>query len=468
MKVLITGATGLVGKQVGKALVKKNHQVFVVSRDAKKAKLRLPFPCEVIEGDLSRQAIHDPRLAEIDAVIHLMGENVGESRWSEERKKRILASRVDGTRRLYESLRDNTRLRVVVAASAVGFYGDCGDQELNEASVREQDHQEAGSVFLEKVCQSWETAIVSGLKENFPRARDVVFRCGVILSSWEGALPKMMAPFQKGLGTALGSGQQWMSWIHIDDMVDLYVRALEDASFQGIYNATAPRPVSNAEFASRLAETLHQRLGPAVPALALKLALGEMSCLMLASQQVLPQRLLAQGFSFQYAELGLALEDLCALLREGDLAFRAEQFVPVAAGEAFSLFAEAKNWERISPSFLDFHIEKVSPPHEVAAGSQLEFQLKSRGLPLKWKMKIEEWEPGRKFVENQVAGPFKRWRQTHTFEELGAGTLLTDVVCYQLPLGVLGNVVGGFFVPSDIEKIFDGRRENIARLLKAF
>lgn len=312
MKVLITGATGLVGRHIGKALIKKDHQIFVVSRDTAKVKSQLPFVCNVIEGDLSQAAIKDARFESMDSVIHLMGESIGEGRWTEERKKRILDSRVQSTHNLYESLKENKKLLSVISASAIGYYGDCGDQELNEACISETEGQDEGAKFLEKVCQEWEAAVISDLKVQFPSARDVIFRTGVVLSREGGAFPRMKAPFQNGFGAPLGSGQQWMSWIHLNDLVRLYVEALESTDYQGIYNACSPHPVTNEEFTSRLASALGKRVLPvSVPAFALRLGLGEMASLVLNSQKVIPQRLMSQGFQFEYSEIDVALREIC-------------------------------------------------------------------------------------------------------------------------------------------------------------
>jgi len=311
MKVLITGATGLIGKELGDALVQKGHHLIVVSRHSGHSQLGLSYPCDLIEGDLSQAAIADERFKTVDAVVHLMGENVGDGRWTFERRKKILESRTLGTKNLYTSLAGNKKLQVIVAASAVGYYGDRGDEELNEASSQGfRENEDSGTIFLSHVCREWEEAVLIGQKEKFPESRSVILRTGVVLSAKGGALPKMIKPFQLGMGTALGSGKQWMSWIHIQDLVNMYVDGIEKNDLAGIYNAVAPHPATNEEFTSRLAQILKKWQGPNIPEFVLRLAMGEMATLVLASQRVYPQRFLSQGFEFSFSELTLALEDL--------------------------------------------------------------------------------------------------------------------------------------------------------------
>lgn len=307
MKILMTGATGLIGNEVVQALIQRGHMVSVVSRNSK-AKKKMPMV--VIEGDLSKGKIVDDRFEDIDAVIHLLGENVGDGRWTPEKKKKILDSRVLGTKHLYESLEHNKKLQVIVSASAIGYYGDRGDEELNEASSQGSRASDSGTVFLSQVCRQWEEAVIMGQKEKFPQARSVILRCGMVLSAKGGALPQMIKPFQLGMGVGFGSGKQWISWIHIQDLVRMYVDSIEKNDLAGIYNAVAPHPATNSEFVARLGRVLKKWQGPNLPEFAVRLLMGESATLALASQRVIPQRFLSQGFEFDFAELTLALENL--------------------------------------------------------------------------------------------------------------------------------------------------------------
>jgi len=292
VRILLTGATGLVGKQVGQALVGRGHQIFIVSRNINKAKATLPFPFQVFEGDFSQ----------VDGVIHLAGENIASGRWSKKRKKQIYDSRVLGTRNLISGLANEPALKFFISASAIGYYGSRGNETLTETSV-------PGSDFLSQVCQDWEKSAVQ-IKENFPNVGSVILRLGMVLSSEGGAFVKMNKPFKFGLGAILGSGKQWMSWIHIHDLTELIVQAADNKKFEGIINAVAPEPITNKRFSEKLAALYGKKVRIMVPGFALRLGLGEMAELVLASQKVDCSVLKKQVFNFTFSTLDLALKDL--------------------------------------------------------------------------------------------------------------------------------------------------------------
>jgi uncharacterized protein len=275
MNIAITGASGLIGTRLRERLTSAGHVALAVPRDA------TPPAC--------------------DALVHLAGEPVAQ-RWSEAAKKRIYDSRVEGTRQLVNALStQSSRPSVMVCASAVGYYGSRGDQILTEASS-------AGDDFLARVVVDWEEAAQRAESLDI---RVIRLRFGAVLGQG-GALAKLLPPFRFGVGGRLGSGHQWMAWIHIDDAVNLILFALSYAAIRGVVNGTAPHPVTNQEFTDRLATVLHRPAIFPVPAFALKLALGEMSEMVLASQRVLPTVAKSAGFRFQYPDLHTALDNLLA------------------------------------------------------------------------------------------------------------------------------------------------------------
>lgn len=447
MKILMTGATGMIGRQLGKKLVERGHELFVISRNADKARELLPFPAQIIEGDLEKGTLGSPFLSKIEGVVHLAGESVAGGRWTEERKKNILDSRVLGTRNLIRSLPKH--VDVFVSASAIGYYGDREDEVLSENSG-------AGKDFLAEVCVAWEK------ESDQIFSRVVHLRTGIVLDRDEGALAKMLFPYRLGMGGVMGSGKQWMSWIHLDDMVEVYVWALENPKAHGAYNAVAPYPVTNREFSQTLVEALGGKsLGPALPKFALKMVLGEMGELVLASQRVSGKHLQQQGFKFQHEALRETLFKICEPFRQGEEIFSAEQFIAETPEKVFSFFAEARNLEDITPDTLKFHIEKMSTA-EIHEGTLIDYSLKIHGVPASWKTRIEEWRPPLKFVDNQLKGPYKLWHHTHEFTPFGGGTLITDRVRYKLPLGFAGWLTAGSFVRGDVAKIFAHRRKVMA------
>jgi hypothetical protein len=293
MKALITGGTGLVGR----ALIEKLQDPVVLSRDPARAGRN---------GGVGRAVRWDPAsgpapleaLRGIEAVFNLAGEPVAEGRWTEEKKRRIRDSRIVGTRNLVAGLRAlDRRPEVLVSASAVGYYGDRGDDELDEASP-------AGGGFLAEVCAEWER---EALAAEALGVRVVCVRIGIVLARSGGALARMLGPFRMGAGGRLGSGRQWMPWIHVDDVVGVLVHAGRTATVRGAMNAVSPHPVTNAEFTRALGRALRRPAFLPVPKAALRIAFGEMSEILMASQRVLPRAAERTGFGFRHPELDGAL-----------------------------------------------------------------------------------------------------------------------------------------------------------------
>ena len=301
MTIAITGATGLIGKSLCPRLQREGKDLVLFARNTRSAQSLFPG-ARVIEWDAVAGPPPVGSLDGIDAVVHLLGEGIAAGRWSSRRKKAIRESRVEGTRNLVEALGHSSQPPgLLVSGSAIGFYGSRGDEELDESSER-------GGGFLGDVCQAWEE---EALAAEALGIRTVLLRTGIVLSPSGGALAKMLLPFRMFVGGALGSGKQWMSWIHIDDEVGLIRHLLNNDGLRGPVNATAPGPVTNSEFSKTLGRVLGRPSILPVPGLVLKLLMGEMAQeLLLNGQKVLPQRLLASGYQFKFPELEGALRDL--------------------------------------------------------------------------------------------------------------------------------------------------------------
>jgi uncharacterized protein (TIGR01777 family) len=294
MKVLITGSTGLVGSTLIRSLKSEGYEIVRLVRST--------------PNDLGTQVYWDPeqgtinatQLEGLSAVVHLAGESIAEGRWTDEKKTRIRESRTKGTRLLSETLAKlEQKPEVLVSASAVGFYGSRGDETLDEQSA-------SGSDFLAEVCREWELATQSAAQAGI---RVVNLRFGVILSGEGGALPKMLFPFRMGMGGKLGGGQQYISWISIDDAVGAIEHALTNNSLRGPVNVVAPSSVTNHEFTKTLGHVLSRPTIFPVPAFAARLIFGEMAdATLLSSQRVEPARLKESGFVFKFPELEGALK----------------------------------------------------------------------------------------------------------------------------------------------------------------
>ncbi len=451
MNVLVTGATGFVGKPLVRRLMKAGHTVTVLTRDPRRAAKLLPARVRCERWEPGRDGLDENLLKGMDAVVHLAGEGVADARWSEARKRAIVASRVDSTRAIVDAvakLPAAERPRCLVSTSAIGIYGDRGDERLEESSSN-------GEGFLADVCVAWESEAQAAVRLG---VRTVIIRVGIVLGSQGGALAKMLPPFRLGAGGRLGAGNQWMSWIHIDDLVELFALAVENEAVSGVLNGTAPHPVTNSEFTTVLGATLGRPVLLPAPAAALKLALGEMSIILLASQRVYPARPGTFGFRFRYSELSAALANLLAT---ADKIFEREQWVPHPLADVFAFFSDAHNLEALTPEFLHFKVLSTSTA-ALGEGTLINYRLSLHGLPMHWQSRIEEWQPGKKFVDQQIKGPYSLWQHTHEFEAVDGGTLIRDRVRYRLPLGALGDLVAGGFVGNDLERIFDYRYATIA------
>jgi len=302
MRVLISGSSGLVGTAVVGMLEREGHAVSRLLRpesgrgtpplpDARPAAANVRW--DPVAGDFDATAAEGA-----DAVVHLAGASIAGARWNDARKRVLRSSRVEATRHLVGALGKLARPpRVFVSASAIGYYGDRGDEELTEQSA-------PGDDFIAVLARDWEAE--AACAEQFG-ARTVILRWGLILSLRGGALQRMLPPFRLGMGGRLGSGKQWMSWLTLAEAVGLIRYALENAQVRGPVNGVAPNPVRNAEFTATLGRALHRPTIFPVPGVVLRLALGEMAkALLLSSQRVVPKKLPALGYRFLHAALGPA------------------------------------------------------------------------------------------------------------------------------------------------------------------
>jgi hypothetical protein len=296
--VLVTGATGLVGARLIPTLQARGTTVRVLSRDPGAAARKIGAAVDAIGWD----GITPPpeAVADCDGVLHLAGEPVFGGLPTSARRQRIRHSRIDSTRALVHAIGDlpaPDRPRSFVCASAVGFYGDRGDERLDEAAS-------AGMGFLADVCRDWESAATEATGYGL---RVALLRIGIVLAREGGALPRLALPFRFGAGGRVGSGRQWVPWIHIDDLVELLLVAVDDDALHGPINAVAPEPVRNAELTRVLGRVLARPTLLPVPGFALRAALGELAGELLGSRRVVPARALAHGFAFEHANLEAAL-----------------------------------------------------------------------------------------------------------------------------------------------------------------
>jgi len=304
MKIAVTGATGFVGSRLVARLVDEGHDIKVLTRKVEKARKVFVAPqfkaLEYVAYEPTKSGDWQAEISGCDGVINLAGEPISE-RWSTERKRRIIDSRQVGTQKLVEAIQNaDPKPSVLVSGSAIGYYGTSETAEFFETSEPlEKD-------FLSQVCQAWEAA---ARKAKDAGLRVAIIRTGIVLGDG-GAIAKMITPFKLYAGGPIGSGRQWFSWIHIDDLVSLFIKAVLDPSMHGVYNGTAPEPVRMKDLAQTLGEVMDRPSWLPVPDFAIEALLGDGAVVVLKGQKVLPERTQAAGFTYEYAEPKAALADV--------------------------------------------------------------------------------------------------------------------------------------------------------------
>ncbi len=294
--ILITGGTGLIGSALSEKLISSGHDVRILSRHPKSTGTIKAFAWNVGSGIIDEAAFNG-----IDHIVHLAGSGIADKRWTNERKKDLIDSRVESMKLITDIVREkNIRLKSFVGASAIGIYG----METSEKIYTETD--KGTQDFLAHICEVWENSYKE--IESFSE-KATILRIGVVLSEKGGALKRLLPLFKFGLGSAVGSGKQYMPWIHLDDMVSVIYEALFNPKFKGTYNAVAPEHITNREFSKKLAKSLSRSFFmPNVPGFLMKLVFGEMANVLLEGSRVSDQKLLNTGFSFKYPEISGALK----------------------------------------------------------------------------------------------------------------------------------------------------------------
>lgn len=300
MRVLITGGSGLIGRPLAQSLIERGHEVIVLSRQPEKTSRLLPDTVvELWDGRTTKGWGH--LIEGTDAVVNLAGANIAEGRWTAERKRLIRESRLSAGRAVMEAVEGATcRPRVLIQASGVGYYGDCGDELLTEGNG-------AGGDFLAQLAVEWEAG-TAGVEQL--GVRRAVIRTGVVLSMKGGGLPRMVLPFRLFVGGRMGDGRQWFPWIHLSDEVNAIRFLINKESARGIFNLTGPNTVTNGDFSRMLGRQLGRPSLVPLPAFILRMVFGEMADVLLVSQRAIPQRLMQLGYVFRFPDAAGALNDL--------------------------------------------------------------------------------------------------------------------------------------------------------------
>lgn len=450
-RILLTGSTGFIGRKLGVELSRRGYRVIALVRDIERADL--PFPAEKI---LWQSAFN---LRDIDAVVHLAGESIGEGRWSKRQKEKIVSSRTQTTEKL-QTIIDSIEGRkpdVLVSASAIGIYGNRGDELLTEESS-------PGKGFLAETCLAWEAAAAE-LGEKVRRV--VLMRTGIVLGRHGGALQKILPLFKRGVGGKLGSGAQWMSWIHLEDLVRLYVHAIEDSQMSGPVNCVAPNPVTNADFTGAVSKALNAPAFFPAPAFGLKLVLGEMSALLLDSQRV-REKLESYNFQFRFAKIGDALLSITKDVEKSRglscQEYLGEVWLPVPPENVFAFLADLKNMEKVFPPSLELKVLSRADLR-LREGRDYEYSLRRHSISVKCSSHIIDWVENHRFSSTHRKGPFHLWFHSRNLERIASGTLLTDRVIYQHKLGYFGDLFGQLILGSGLKNCFRFRGKQLMQIL---
>ena len=296
-RVLIAGGTGLIGQHLSRRLLEHGYEVAVLSRRKSRQGHVHSFSWNPVQNEIQKEALNS-----CDYIINLAGENIGAKPWTSKRKREILESRINSTKLLFSSLKDNHSLSAYITASAIGYYGALTSKDIF------QETDAPSNDFLGQTCKEWEDAADIFARKG---VRTVKIRTGIVLSKEGGALKKLSIPIRFGFASALGNGKQYMPWIHMDDLCNIYIQAIKDKEMLGAYNAVAPEHISNRDFTKKAAHALHRPFWfPNVPALVMKLLFGEMSVMLLSGSRISSELIESTGFSYLFPDLDNAFKEL--------------------------------------------------------------------------------------------------------------------------------------------------------------
>lgn len=452
-EVLILGGSGFIGSAIAEHLSSSGYKIRLLSRQ-NSIDSHLSFPCTLYKWDGLK--IPAEAIVGTEAIINLVGQAIADHRWSKTYRERIRTSRIRATEALAKAIANlEHKPAVVIQASAIGYYG------LQDLIAACDESTGPAQDFLGQVCQQWEKAAEPIAQQT----RLCIMRTGLVLGWTGGALPKLWDIYASGLGSVLGSGRQWMNWIHIADLVHFVEQALGDDKFVGPFNLVAPQNTTNSQFHKKLSEHTRSLAFLQSPAFVLNLVLGARSKLLVKGPRIEPKGLLKQGFAFLFPDIDSALANLLTERLYPKACFlKTKQWVPAKIEQVWEFFTKAENLEKLTPPFLNLQMKK-SASKEIELNSVLDYQLTIHGIRCQWSSEIQEWQPQKTFADHQLKGPYKIWHHRHRFKAHAGGTLIEDLVEYSLPIFPFGQIALPL-VQKDLQRIFVFRKRNLDEIFK--
>lgn len=455
-EILIAGGFGFVGRRLGIALCEQGHKLTVLTRSEYPKSRSTPYPCKTLNWDHPISQIIEV-VEKCDTIINLCGEGIVDKPWTQQQKQVLLESRILPIQALAKACKQaKSKPLTWVQASAIGAYGTtCPDPTHEEGAL--------GQGYISELCHKWEETAVNCVPDEI---RLINLRIGIVLGEEGGFIQKMTSLYSSSIGAALGSGLQKISYIHIEDLIRVFLHCINQEQLSGAVNATAPNPCTFDEFHQEMQKHFGFIQSPfKVPKQVIKLMMGERADLILADQNIIPQKVLNSGFKFNTPTIQESLEKVYPSIpghRYGQILYDTV-CIPAPIHQVWPFFSEAKNLEKLTPPWLNFKVLSQSS-ETTQVDSIIKYKLALHGIPIAWKTKILSWQPKSEFVDYQQKGPYHLWHHQHTFIPCGDQTIMTDRVVYKLPLHLISWPLIGWFVKKDVEKIFAFRKAQIPQL----
>ena len=463
MNVLMVGSTGFTGRATLAYLQGNGHHIAAWVRNSEKARDLLGEGVRILDPKITPKELRK-ELEWADCVVNLAGRPLAGVRWTQKKKKDFEDSRIGLARLITEGISNcQNPPRVLVSASAVGYYGDRGTETLSEESLKGED-------YLADLCSRWENSAHEAEKYG---VRVCTLRLGIVLGREGGILKQVLPGFEMGLGTYTGDGRQRLSWIHITDVARAIGFCISDERVSGPVNLTSPEPCSSKQFALELGNVTRPKILLPVGSFLLRMIFGEGAKVLTNSQNAIPKKLLHFGFKFNHTSLNDVFKDEVSpdsvtiervedhnLLPEGikgDYRLQTEVFLKAGSEDTFGFFSSPLNLGLSTPSWVGFKIKEMS--YEVKKGSVISYRIKVGPIPLEWKTVIREWNPSDSFIDFQEKGPYKLWHHEHEVIPDGPGSsIMRDTVTYTIPGGIVGRIIHFLFIKKTLIRIFGYRK----------